>query len=86
MEKIDVRKLEPAAREQLRRTVIRMYKLGRSQTSIARELGLRHPTISDWVAREAAQGTQGLKEQKRGRAEGTGRILTEAQEARVKSR
>lgn len=29
MEKVDVRKLEPAAREQLRRTVIRMLGRGR---------------------------------------------------------
>ena len=84
MEKIDVRKLEPAAREQLRRTAIRMYKRGRSQASIAEELGLRRPTISAWVVREAALGAQGFKEQKRGRAEGTGRRLTEAQEARIK--
>lgn len=84
MEKIDVRKLELAAREQLRRTAIRMYKRGRSQASIAEELGLRRPTISAWVVREAALGAQGFKEQKRGRAEGTGRRLIEAQEARIK--
>ncbi|MFW9606095.1 MAG: IS630 family transposase [Pseudomonas sp.] len=84
MEKIDVRKLEPAAREQLRRTAIRMHKRGHTQAHIAQELGLRRPTISEWVAREAAHGSSGLKEQKRGRSEGTGRRLSEAQEARIR--
>lgn len=62
MKKIDVRKLEPAAREQLRRTAVRMHKRGRSQTHIAEELGLRRPTISASVVREAAQGSQGLRD------------------------
>jgi len=42
-ERIDVRKLEPAAREQLRRTAIRMHKRGRTQEAIAQELGVRRP-------------------------------------------
>jgi len=36
-------KLEPAAREQLRRTAIRMHKRGRTQEAIAQELGVRRP-------------------------------------------
>ena len=42
-ERIDVRKLELAAREQLRRTAIRMHKRGRTQEAIAQELGVRRP-------------------------------------------
>jgi hypothetical protein len=34
-ERIDVRKLEPAAREQLRKTALRMHMRGRSRTAIA---------------------------------------------------
>jgi transposase-like protein len=50
-ERIDVRKLEPAAREQLRRTAVRMFKRGHSQSAIARDLGVRRPTVSDWVGK-----------------------------------
>ncbi|NMG67880.1 IS630 family transposase, partial [Azoarcus indigens] len=49
MEKIDVRKLEPAAREQLRRTVIRMLGRGHSQTAVAAELGINRLTVHNWA-------------------------------------
>ena len=51
-ERIDTRRLDPAAREQLRKTVVRMHKRGRSQESIAVELGLRRPTVTRWVMGE----------------------------------
>lgn len=81
-ERIDVRKLEPAAREQLRRTAVRMFKRGHSQAAIARELGVRRPTVTEWVSK--AQSGQGLKEGQRGRPVGDGRRLTPEQEARVR--
>jgi len=81
-ERIDVRKLEPAAREQLRRTAIRMHKRGRTQETIAQELGVRRPTVSAWIGR--ARTGQGIKEAKRGRPLGDGRKLTQAQEERIR--
>lgn len=81
-ERIDVRKLEPAAREQLRRTVVRMFKRGHSQSAIARELGLRRPTVSEWVGK--ARSGQGTKEGRRGRPLGDGRRLTPEQEACIR--
>lgn len=81
-ERTDVRKLEPAAREQLRRTVIRMHKRGHTQTAIAQELGLRRPTVTGWIAQ--AKAGRGVKEARRGRPLGDGRKLTPAQEERIR--
>lgn len=81
-ERIDVRKLEPAAREQLRRTAIRMHQRGHTQEAIAQELGVRRPTVSGWLAK--ARAGQGPKEGKRGRPLGDGRKLTQAQEDRIR--
>lgn len=81
-ERIDVRKLEPAAREQLRRSAVRLSKAGLSQRVIAEQLGLRRPTVSGWLERQAAG--RGVKEAKRGRAIGQGRTLTVPQEEVVR--
>lgn len=81
-ERIDIRKLEPAAREQLRRTVIRLHKRGHKQSIIAQELGLRRPTVSGWIAKVKAG--RGVKEARRGRPLGDGRKLTPAQEERLR--
>ena len=83
MEQIDVRRLDSGAREQLRRTVVRMHKRGHTMTSIAKELGLHRQTVSGWVAAEAAGGAAALKEARRGRSVGSGRILSAAQEERI---
>ncbi|BCX89344.1 transposase, IS630 family [Methylomarinovum tepidoasis] len=80
-ERIDARKLDPAAREQLRKVVIRLYERGYRPTQIAKDLGLRRPTVSEWIARVKAG--QGTGEKKRGRRVGSGRRLTPAQEARI---
>ncbi|MFT7548359.1 MAG: transposase [Candidatus Azotimanducaceae bacterium] len=81
-ERIDTRSLEPAAREQLRRTVIRLHKRGQSQTAIAEALGIRRPTVTGWLSK--AKAGQSVKENKRGRRLGTGRRLTPPQEDRIR--
>lgn len=81
-ERIDIRKLEPTAREQLRRTVIRLHQRGHKQSVIAQELGLRRPTVSGWIAKVKAG--RGVKEARRGRPLGDGRKLTPAQEERIR--
>ena len=81
-ERIDTRSLEPAAREQLRRTVIRLHNRGRKQTDIAKEPGLRRPTVNKWI--NTAKAGESVKEKKRGRALGDGRQLTSAQEERIR--
>jgi transposase len=81
-ERIDVRKLERAAREQLRRTVVRLFNREHSQAFIARELGLRRATVATWVGQ--ARGGLDPQERRRGRPLGVGRRLTVAQEARLR--
>lgn len=84
MEKIDVRKLEPAAREQLRCTMMRMPGRGHSQTAAAAELGINRLTVHNWAKAYAERGAAALKDGQRGRPQGVGRALTPAQEERVK--
>lgn len=81
IEKIDTRKLDASAREQLRKTAIRMYKRGRTQTSISEELGVRRSTIVEWISRSRLGNS--TKEAKRGRTVGEFRRLTEAQEVKI---
>ena len=81
-ERIDIRSLESAARQQLRRNVIRLHNRGQSQTSIAEALGIRRLTVTGWLSK--AKAGQSIKENKRGRRLGTGRRLTPAQEDRVR--
>lgn len=81
IERLDVRKLEPAAREQLRRTAVRLFKRGHSQAAIARELGVRRATVVAWVSQSQSGGT--LKDKPRGRPHGHGRRLTPDQELRL---
>jgi transposase len=81
-ERIDTRKLEPAAREQLRKTAIRMHGRGQSQITISETLGVRRSTITIWIGK--ARNGDGTREAKRGRAVGEFRVLTAAQEHRIR--
>ena len=81
-ERIDIRSLESAAREQLRRTAIRLHKRGQTQTAIADTLGIRRPTVTGWL--QKAKSGQGVQEKKRGRRLGTGRRLSSTQENRIR--
>lgn len=81
-DRIDVRKLDPSAREQLRRTACRLRKQGHTQEAIAAALGVRRPTVSEWLKR--ARSGAGVKEARRGRPLGEGRTLSAAQEERLR--
>ncbi|MEZ5627861.1 MAG: hypothetical protein R3E34_10085 [Rhodocyclaceae bacterium] len=71
MEKIDVRKLEPAAREQMRRTVIRMLGRGYNQTAVAAELN-QLLTVHGWA--KVTPSGSGAEDGQRGRPEGSGAV------------
>ena len=81
-ERIDTRKLEPAAREQLRKIAIRMHRQGQTQNAISTTLGIRRATITGWINRSHAGNS--TKEAKRGRAVGELRTLTPEQEKRIR--
>lgn len=80
-ERIDVRKLDAAARQQMREIALRLHAQGYGSIAIADMLGLRRPTVSEWL-RRVREGL-GTGERKRGRRVGTGRRLTPAQETRI---
>jgi hypothetical protein len=67
-ERIDVRKLEPAVREQLRKSALRMHQRGRLQTAIAAELGAMRSTVSIWIGQ--ARNGGGTKDLQLGRSLG----------------
>lgn len=79
-----MRTLTPEAREALRKLAIRMHKRSRTQLAIAEELGVRRETVGMWIRAYKAEGSKALKEPPRGRPIGTGRVLTPAQEERIK--
>src|SRR5512144_1651000 len=81
-ERIDVRKQEPAGREQLRRIARRLHRRGHSQTAIAEEMGLRRATVSGGLAQ--ARVGHGIKEATRGRPLRQERQLTPTQEQRLR--
>lgn len=84
MENIDLRALTAEARAELRRVAIRLYKQAQSKSDIARQLGVRRATISDWLLNYEKTGKVTPKEGKRGKPKGSGRCLTLAQEERIK--
>jgi transposase len=83
MEKTDLRRLTASAREQVRRTVIRLLKRGHTQSAIALELGLNRLTVNKWSQAHEHKGNEALREAPRGRPAGSGRCLSPAQEERI---
>ena len=83
MEKIDLRTANKSEKEAMRSVVISMYKKGIKQKEISLLLGLRPNTISDWVKLYKEHGNKGLKEVKRGRKKGYGKLLSPVQEIEV---
>lgn len=83
MENVDLRSLSPDARASLKRVAIRLFKKGDSKSSIARDLGLRRGTVTEWLLSYEATGKANYQEKKRGRPTGHGRTLTPEQEAGI---
>lgn len=83
MEKEDARKLTQAAQEQLRRQAIRLRKRGDTYKSIGEIVGVNQNTVWKWWKKYKAEGTAGLRLQKRGRREGAKRSLKASQEKKI---
>lgn len=66
MENIDLRTLDIASREVLRKRGIAMIKQGIKQGSVALFLGVNKNTISNWCHSYQSEGIKGLKEKVRG--------------------
>lgn len=83
MEKTDLRKANKSEKEAMRTLAISMYNKSITQKDISLFLGVRTNTISDWVKLYKQHGKKGLKEVKRGRKKGYGKLLSDAQELEV---
>jgi transposase len=84
MENRDLRTLTAEARAELKKVAVRLYKNGKTKSAIAREIGIRRATVSDWLLDYEQQGKVCYKEHKRGRPKGIGRTLTPEQEERIR--
>lgn len=85
MEKADLRRANKSEKEALRILVISMYKKKITQREISSLLGIRKNTISDWIKSYKNHGKKGLKEVKRGRKKGYGKLLTSVQELEIQN-
>lgn len=83
MEKIDLRKAKKPEKEAMRFLAITMYTKNITQKEISLILGVRANTVSDWVKLYKQFGNKGLKEVKRGRKKGHGKLLSSTQELEV---
>ncbi len=83
MEKIDLRKASTAEKEAIRIRAIMMYKQNINQNEIALLLGVHKNSIYQWVKIFKEQGKKGLKEVKKGRKKGDGKLLSNEQEKEV---
>jgi transposase len=83
MEKIDLRKASTAEKEAIRIRAIMMHKQKIKQNKIAFLLGVHKNSIYQWVKIFKEQGKKGLKEVKKGRKKGDGKLLSNEQEQEV---
>lgn len=83
MGKKDLRKAKKPEKEAMRFLAITMYHKNITQKEISLILGVRANTVSDWVKLYKQFGNKGLKEVKRGRKKGHGKLLSSTQELEV---
>ena len=83
MEKIDLRKAGTEEKEAVRVRAIRMYEKKIKQIEIALLLGVHKNSIYQWIKLYKEQGKKGLKEVKRGRKKGYGKLLNAQQEKEI---
>jgi transposase len=82
----DARHLSDDALAVLRPRALRAIQLGYSETEVADLLGLRHETVCRWWTAFQVEGLDGLPGGRTGRPLGSGRLLTDEQARRVRSR
>jgi transposase len=79
----DARELSDEVLQALRLRALRGCELGFSETQVAELLGISRETVSRWWSAYVAGGLDALPHERSGRPPGSGRTLTEEQEARI---
>jgi len=82
----DARQLSDEALQALRLRALRGLELGYSEVELAELLGLRQETLSRWWSAYRADGLTALPCGRTGRPPGSGRLLSEEQARRIRSR
>jgi transposase len=81
----DARQLSDEALRVIRERALRGVELGYTETELAELLGVCQETISRWWTAYRAGGTDGLPGRRSGRPQGSGRMLTDEQAARIRA-
>ena len=84
MEKIDARKRTTEVQQYIAEQAIRLHLSGKNRETIAEIVGVHKTTVGKWITLYNRQGIERLKIGQRGRRAGDGRLLTSAQESRLK--
>lgn len=86
MEFRDARKLSKGAKEEIRRQVIKLHKLGLKNTAIAKALEVHRSTVSGWVNRYKRSGFSELKAKHRGHTPGSGMQLSVSEQTKIRNK
>lgn len=84
MKNTDDRNLPKEVQQHNRDQAIRLFKGGKSRKEIAEIVSVHPDTISKWIRKWKEGGDEALQLKKRGRGSKEQRMLTEAQEAKLK--
>lgn len=80
----DARTLPAAAQEEKRKQAVRMWKTGRyTHREIGEQVGVHYLTVGRWIKKYQDGGAKALQARARGRREGSGRRMTQEQEAMI---
>ena len=80
---INAKKLSPNEQYQIRLNIVRLWKKGRSDSEIAEIFNVSERHVRSVKKKYKSEGLKGIKPKKRGRKQGSKRILTEAQEKEI---
>lgn len=83
MDKVDYRSLPEIERFIMRKMAISLIKSGKKKKDVARLLGVRPTSISEWVKKHKVDGITGLKSKKRGVKSEDKKLLSDEQEKEV---
>lgn len=83
MDKVDYRSLPEIERFIMRKMAISLIKSGKKKKDVARLLGVRPTSISEWVKKHKVDGIAGLKSKKRGVKSEDKKLLSDEQEKEV---
>ena len=83
MEKADGRKVSAGVLEEKRKVAMKLRRQGMRYGEIAEMVEVHEKTVGSWCRAYKKQGATALKAKRRGRVHGSGRFLTQSQEALI---